>query len=328
MFFLIYGEDTFRSRRALRATKAKFCHDRDSSGLNTVRLTSQNGLERARNEIFASPFLAERKMLILEGFCSLPKGDQEELAGIIGRKPESTVVVFFEESDPKKLAKSPLFNLIFRQKYSREYRTMSPLEAGRSAVDAASEGGVCFESAALRKLTEAVESDSWRIHQETAKLTALVLSGKRDRITVQDVDSLVTGSREESVFRYIDACTDGNGTMAMTSLENLLAAGEPEIQVVSLLQRHFRLIALCRDMMANGTGQANAATRLGVHPFAAKKAWQAAQRYDSRLLEKLMRDLARIERGLKTGSALPKISLGLFTANLTAKICALKTRER
>ena len=252
MFFLIYGEDRFRSREALSASQAKFRKDRDASGLNTVRLTANDGLNRAEEELFASPFLAEKKLLILEDFCGLPKKDQERLAETIGRKPETTVVIFFEEGGADKLAKSPLFGMLARQKYSREYPALSPLEASRFAVAAASENGVRFEAAALRRLMEAVGTDSWRIRQETAKLAAQALSQKRETIEAKDVEETVSGSREESVFAYIDACTDGHGQRAMAALEALLTAGEAEVQIVSLLQRHFRLMAMARDLMSRG----------------------------------------------------------------------------
>lgn len=323
MYFLIYGEDGYRARQALRSARQQFTEKRDASGLNIVRLKPGDGLSRAQEELFASPFLAERKLVVLEGFCQAKKDDQETLAEMMGRLPETTAAIFFEAAGDKELAKSPLFAVLKKQKYSQHHAAPSPAEANRLATAEATACGTKLESPALRRLLEATGLDSWRIHQEVRKLAAMVRGQKRDAIKAADVEEAVRGSREESIFAFIDACTDGKGTVALGSLENLLESGESELQVVALLQRHFRTITMARDLMSRGLDQKTAVSKLGVHPFAAGKAWRAAFRYDSRFLGFCLRRLAQMEEEMKTGASQPKASLELFTAELTEKACSL-----
>lgn len=326
MHFIIYGEDSFRSRRALKAAEDRFRETRDASGFNVIRLRSEDGLIRAQEELFASPFLAERKLVVLEGFCRLSKPDQETLVESLGRKPETTVAVFFEPLGQAELAKSPLFATLANQKFSAEHQALTPAEANRFANQEAAAEQVKYEPTALRRLVEAVSTDSWRIHQETKKLAALAKGQGRSAITADDVDQMVSGSQEQSIFEYIDACTDGQGTKAMAALDRLMSAGEPELQVIARLQGHFRTLIMARDLMSRGLSQETAANKMGVHPFVAKKAWWAASRFEAPFLGACLRQLAKMEQALKSGGTRPRVSLDLFTAKLAAKACAISKR--
>ena len=331
MFFLIYGDDNFRSRRALMAAISQFQEKRDASGFNVVRLRADSdSLIRVQQELFASPFLAEKKLVVLGGYCrSTGKVDQENMVALMNRVPDSTAAIFFESADAKDLAKSPLFDLLKGQKFTAEYPPLTPAEASRFAVaEAAAAGDMKFEIPALHQLLEATGPDSWRIHQETGKLCARAAGdGGRKTVTAADVTEMVRGSQEQSIFAYLDACTDGKGTAAMVALESLMAAGEAEIQVIAMLQRHYRTIAMARDLMSRGLDQKTAAAKLGVHPFAAQKAWRAAVRYDLPFLGRCLRRLAQMEQDLKTGATLPRVGLGLFTAELAERACASTVRR-
>ena len=60
MFFIIYGEDNYRSREALRTAAAQFKEKRDSTGFNIIKLKSEDGTIRAQEELFSLPLLQIR----------------------------------------------------------------------------------------------------------------------------------------------------------------------------------------------------------------------------------------------------------------------------
>jgi DNA polymerase-3 subunit delta len=321
MFFLIYGEDSFRARRALQAAQAKFRETRDVSGFNVIRLRAADGLNRVRDELFAVPFLAEKKLVVMDGFCSIAKAEQEELVDSIGRKPDSTVAIFFEEASAKSLAKSPLFTLLQQQKFTAEHRALTPAEASRFATAEAQAAGSSYQTTALRKLIEAVGTDSWRIHQETQKLAALAASQGRPKIEPEDVESMVSGSQEQTVFKYLDACTAGKQRPAVAALDRLLESGESELMVIAMLQRHFRTLMMAGDLKRRGLNEATAAKQLGVHPFAAKKAWRAADKFSLAFLHDCLQQLADLEEALKSGRTRPRVGLDIFTHRLLKQTC-------
>ncbi len=72
MVIFLYGKDIFRSREHLKKMTAKFRADRDPQGYNVVRLDASAESESSRimNEMLASPFLAERRLAVIESLLS------------------------------------------------------------------------------------------------------------------------------------------------------------------------------------------------------------------------------------------------------------------
>lgn len=319
MYFLVYGENTHASRAHLASLRTRFMETRDASGMNVVRLQAKDAdVERVAEEIFASPFLAERKMLVLEGFLGRPAAEQTRIKDLLERKPESTVVVFFEEGHDKGLAKSPLYPLLAKQKFTSEHPSMDGADRSRRIQDVCRKEKVKVSPGAVRMLSTAVGDDPWRLESELAKACAYAAShgGTLDEGTVQ---ALVPGSQEESVFAFIDACLEGRGGEATRLLESLLATGMSEIQVAAMLLKQFRTLAAVRDLMDRGERSKEAIARtLGIHPFPAGKAMVIARRFAPGVLRRLHAQLLDIDRAMKTGSGRITVLLDMFTARLAA----------
>ena len=99
MIIYIYGADTFRSRKYLREMVEQFKKKRDPQGYNVVFVDAQKQPEKILGEILTAPFLAEKRMIIVENVLSI--SDKELLAGLMeriakGKTPESNVVVFWQ----------------------------------------------------------------------------------------------------------------------------------------------------------------------------------------------------------------------------------------
>lgn len=319
MYFLVYGENTHASRAHLVSLRTRFVETRDASGMNVVRLRAKDDdVERVAEEIFASPFLAERKMLVLEGFLGRPAAEQTRIKEMLERKPESTVVVFFEEGHDKGLAKSPLYPLLAKQKFTSEHPSMNGADRSRRVQEVCRSEGVKATPGAVRMLSTAVGDDPWRLESELAKVCAYAAShgGVLDEGTVQ---ALVPGSQEESVFAFIDACLEGRGGEASRLLESLLSTGMNEIQIAAMLLKQFKTLAAVRDLMDRGERSKDAIARsLGIHPFPAGKAMAIARRFSPGVLRRMHGQLLDIDRAIKTGSGKVTVQLNMFTARLAS----------
>ena len=71
MILFIYGKDSFRSRKLLKEQIEEFKKKRDQSGLNVVIVDGKNeNSEKIFQEVTSSPFLAERKMIVVKNILS------------------------------------------------------------------------------------------------------------------------------------------------------------------------------------------------------------------------------------------------------------------
>jgi DNA polymerase-3 subunit delta len=317
MFFLVYGEDTFRSRRKLAALRERFSATRDASGLNAAVLRAGDAdPEQLAEALFASPFLADRKLVILEGFLGADKETQERVAEMLARKPESTVAIFYEDDGAEALAKSPLLPMLAKQKFTEEFAKLSPGTAERFAIEESLAAGITMRPAVARLLVTAVGADAWLLHQEVAKLSAYAAATGSAEVTEAMVREQVVSSREESIFPFLDACTEGRCADAARMLEELLDAGVAELQVVAMLAKHYRTLVAVHDLVERGERDKNAvARRLGIHPFPAGKAMVAVRNSSATALKKQYEALIEIERGFKTGTK-AKAPLGVFLASM------------
>ncbi|HTM68746.1 MAG TPA: DNA polymerase III subunit delta [Candidatus Binatia bacterium] len=319
MFFLLYGEDTFRSRRKLSAMRERFSATRDAAGLNAAALRAKDAtVDQVAEAIYASPFLAEKKLVVLDGFLGSPAADQERIKALLEKKPESTHVIFYEEAGAGEFAKSLLYPLLKAQKYSEEFAPLSGAQLERAAIDECAAAGAQLSPRAARALLVAVGTDAWRLHEELAKLCAYAkATGKA--IDEALVAELVAGAQEESLFAFIDACAEGRCGEAGTMLERLLESGAAELQILNMLEKHYRTLIAVADLAERGERDKNAvAKRLGIHPFPAGKALALARRHSPAVLRARYDDLLAIERQIKTSAARPNALLGLFIAKLGA----------
>lgn len=320
MFFLLYGEDTFRSRKKLAAMRERFSATRDASGLNALVLRAKEAdADRVAEALFASPFLAERKLVVFEGFLSAPAALQEAVAGMLGRKPESTVAIFHEDGGPADFAKSALLPLLKDQKFTEEFAPLSGAQVEKVVIDECAAQGVAISPRTVRALLSVVGTDAWQLHEEIGKLCAYAKATKAAAIDEAMLAQLVTGVREESLFALVDACTEGRCGDASVLLERLLNAGTSELQVVAMLGKHYRTLIAVADLVERGERDKDAvARRLGIHPFPASKAIAAVRRLSPASLRARYEELLEIERGVKTSAAKPIALLGLFLAKASA----------
>lgn len=320
MFFLLYGEDTFRSRKKLAAMRERFSATRDASGLNALVLRAKEAdADRVAEALFASPFLAERKLVVFEGFLSAPAALQEAVAGMLGRKPESTVAIFHEDGGPADFAKSALLPLLKDQKFTEEFAPLSGAQVEKIVIDECAAQGVAISPRTVRALLSVVGTDAWQLHEEIGKLCAYAKATKAAAIDEAMLAQLVTGVREESLFALVDACTEGRCGDASVLLERLLNAGTSELQVVAMLGKHYRTLIAVADLVERGERDKDAvARRLGIHPFPASKAIAAVRRLSPASLRARYEELLEIERGVKTSAAKPIALLGLFLAKASA----------
>src|SRR3989339_2093468 len=117
MIIFLYGEDTFRSRQQLKKMAAKFKTERDPQGLNAITLDCEKeNAGKIREQISQIPFLAEKRLIILENLLTGKQTElQEELAEKIKNKklPESSILIIWEKtSNFKNKTAQALFSVL------------------------------------------------------------------------------------------------------------------------------------------------------------------------------------------------------------------------
>lgn len=332
MIYLLHGQDSYSLRGFLDTL-------RDAVGVPDVRdanITTLTPAEADPSSIAAMcqamPFLAERRLVIVEGLLDSLAGEgrrgrgrggqrtaewSERLAGLAEAVPPSTDLVFVEgQLRPN----HPLLQDLNAIGEVKEFAPLTTNELRGWVQQRVMARGGSMTTQAVQLLVDLVGSDLWALAGEVEKLT-LYASGRA--VTAEDVEELVVTAREISVFTMVDAALEGNRTVAMRGLMRLLEGDATVTYLLAMLARQVRLMVLAKDLQAQRVPQNELGARLGIaSAYPLRKTLEMAQRFSPQALHRLHRGLLDTDVSIKTGALPERVAL----ESLVAEVCQAASR--
>lgn len=316
MIIFLYGKDGFRARQQLRRMKAKFLSDRDPQGLNCDVIHASSAKEgEIMMQIGAAPFLAEKRMVVIDSLFSTKQYDvAEALSDMIkeGKMPSSTVLVVIDELDAvKKKEFKVLYDLLVAEKYSQRFDLLTGSKLlGWIAAEVSVRGGTITQEAA-RSLGSAIPADMWQLHNTIDQLIAH--AGDRD-IRAEDITLFVDKPVDDNIFTLVDAIVKKQGNNVFSLIEKQYQEGKDPGYIFAMLLRQFRIMFQIADMQARKEGlpPAETAKALGIHPFVVKKTLPLLKHYSRGQLQQIHDELLSIDAQTKTGQAAQAVLIDRF----------------
>ncbi|MBH41105.1 MAG: DNA polymerase III subunit delta [Candidatus Magasanikbacteria bacterium] len=338
MIIFLYGKDTYSSRRQLQKMKEKFKIDRDPQGLNCVVcncLTIEP--KDMLSQIQSSPFLAEKRMVILENcISSAHENLRKHLVEVIMEEkvPKTTVLVFWENTDTfKKKEQKTLFSLLQSQQYAQCFDMLKESQRIPWIQASVADTGDTISSHAAAYLAANIGSDTWRLASVIAQLSAHniqvknkedgVLSIKKQEIGLADVKKFVEAKEDDSIFTLVDAIIAKNAKRVFSLVAEQYSTGKDVQYIFAMVLRQCRILLEMRDLFEREDVMQSAilAKKLGIHPFVAKKSLPFVKKYTTSALKTLYNELLKLDVNIKTGQGNSKvlfdILLGRWCANTT-----------
>jgi DNA polymerase III subunit delta len=250
------------------------------------------------------PLMAERRLVELSDPEAVGKGRGPAAAKALDflvdylKAPNPTTVLVLVSSGIDGRSK-----LVTAAKKTGLVEKFEPLKRDEDAVafvlEQAGKDGTRIDRATAHALVQLVGTGpSDLVHAlERASLHA----GAGQPVTQDDLDAVVSHTREAVIFELTDAVGAGDGPRALAVLAHLFhESSQPEIgqanAVLGMLIRQLRLVFAAR--MASGSIE----EVTGVPPFVARKLAAQARRFDEARLRRAYAALARFDRDLKGGS--------------------------
>jgi DNA polymerase-3 subunit delta len=178
-------------------------------------------------------------------------------------------------------------------------------DAMRWLVVEAEKRGSALEVDAARELTDALGADLMLMASELEKL--LLYTGERRRITLGDVETMVLGAKQRSLYELTDAISAKDRPRALALLQGLLNASdggeESAIGHLYMLARTFRQMLVILEKNVRDSRAIWQALWQGFRmpPFAADDLIRQARRYKSRRdLTRALRLIARADLELRS----------------------------
>lgn len=323
MFILLYGPNTFYSRQQLKKSIEDFKKQRDPSGINTVVFDAEKAeSNQILENIVASPFLSEKRMVVIEKVFS--KGGKDLLdalwAMIENKKTPTTSVVFFWEGEMSEKKQHPLSDWLKKQKFSKEFKEFTPLELTNWIKKELQNEKLEIENLALNNLIgHPLSANLWYLYNELQQISAFVKANNQNKITSRDVAVFLTDAPDDNTFHFIDALVAKNSKQAIKLLHDQWDAGSAEPQVFGALVWQFKTLLIIKDFLNLNPGVTSemAAKKLSLSPYVVKKSYGILRNFSFESLKDVYVALLEIDKKVKTGEGEYKLLLDL----LVNRIC-------
>lgn len=302
--YLLYGEDTFSSKKKLEEIKSRFFN----TNMGELNVTTLEGESMTKGDIkqaaSSSPFLAKNRLIIIKNVLNKGRREiQDEIAESLDSLPSFAILVFYEEGDVDKT--SPLFKKLNLPKKVGEFPLLKSHHLSSWFSKEIAKRGGKIELAALNKLVQIIGPDLWRASSEIDKLIAYKKGGL---IKKEDVELLVFEEIHPNIFALIDALGERNIKRAGSLLSELLALGENESYILSMIAYQFRNLLIVQDLLE----KQKPISLSGLHPFVLEKTRSQVKNFTKSQLLDFYGKLLETDLNIKTGYLKPRLALDLL----------------
>ncbi len=279
-------------------------------------LAREHSAEEVLGRLSALPMFGKRRLVMVQNLEAWPKDQLKAVIAYLA-KPYPSACLVLSSTQKKGLEK--LQAAAEDRGWLVQFNPPTERDAPRWLQKRARQFQKELTPQAASCLVEQLGVDLFRLQRELEKLVAYV--GDRDKIELGDVGEAVTGQRSFTVFELLRFVSDGQTRQAVSSLRNLLLAGEHPLGILALLARQIRLLWQARDGAARRLPAAELARKLGLPSGVVNRYVQQAQSFSEAELYRIHGLIREADLAIKsTGTAPP-----LLIEALVLKLCRPKT---
>ena len=335
MIYVFHGADSFSMKEAV-AVLREAVGPADLRDANTTVVSAQElSPPRLVQLCHAVPFLAERRLVIVEGLLdSAGGGDAPGARGQrrapAGRRrrgadagpwrglrealadlPPTTDLVF---QDGPLRRNNPLLRDLAPVAQVREFPVLRGVHLQRWILQRGAALGATLTPGAAMLLADMVGGDLWALSNEVEKLSLYC----QDRaVQERDVRELVGQTREASIFAAVDAALLSRTETALQLVHRLLDDGAPVSYVLAMLARQLRLVLVAQELLRDKVPHDEAGRRLGIaSEYPLRKTMDMARRLPPARLRTAHGLLLDTDVAIKTGVLEERVALELLIARL------------
>jgi len=329
LLYILLGQDDFSCYQALGKIKTGI-GDQTVVATNTTTLDGQQlTLDQLRTVCETVPFLAERRLVIVNGllerfelksrprrqgktgYTTNQQNEYKSFGSYITQIPDSTILVLI---DGRIGSNNPLLRELSAKAEVKSFPLLKNDGLRRWIVQRVKQEGGSISVEAVNLLAKLIGSDLWSIASEINKL-ALFASDRR--IEEEDVKQLVSHAQEANVFAMVDAILESKAGIAEQLMQQLLEGGAAPAYLLVMLSRQVRMIVRAKELRSQRKTEAEIQDKLGLtSEFALRKVLEQADRYPMRHVIEVYHKLLETDLFIKTGQYNGELALNLLIADL------------
>lgn len=289
-FYLIKGNEAY----LMRSVRDQIIHALFPEGRPEIDIfhAEESGLAGVLDALRTPSMFLPHRLVLVEGAGELKKVDFDAIAVVAEKGISGGALILIGEgillASHKNFPKSGAI-VECKKLYNNQIPGWLSMEAKRFGVTLSREAG--------QSLVDAVGENLGELAQALEKLSLYV--GDKKLIDQKDVEELIGVTGQKNIFALCNAIGEKKGGRALGLIEGMLGQGEPPLMVLTMVVRHFRLLAKAQDLLKRKASPSELASGLGVSPYFAKDYAAQARHFSSSGWKRRFHDLSRTDGALK-----------------------------
>ncbi len=307
MIILLYGKDTYRSKKKLEEIIGEY-RKKYKSGLNIRFLEEKETFKDLCDYDKQVSMFGEKRLVVARKVFSSENTKNDFFENYEKIILSENIFVLYEEGEIKKndkLLKSFLDEK--RKVMVQEFQPLSGKKLFSWIKKEFESSGAEIEVDAVYRLQESTGEDLWRIKNEIEKLSLY-----KKKIKKEDVDCMVNVGIETNIFRTIDAIVEKKRENALLLLYDHLQKGDNPLYILSMITYQFRNLISISDLIERQYSYDVVKSKSGLHPFVFGKTYKQVKFFSFEELKKKYNNLFEMDLKAKTGQIDPVLALHLF----------------
>ncbi len=309
--YILYGEEAY-----LRSQYKDKLKNALLDGGDPMNLHYFEGKDVKPGEVIdlaeTMPFLAQRRVILLENSGLFAKGG-EELAAYLGEPSDTAFFVFIEPSVDKR---SKLYKAATARGRAIEFKMQDEAVLKRWVLGFLKKENKNITERDLNLFLDKTGSDMENIRGELEKLLCYCL--ERDVVTAQDIEAVCTRQVTSQIFDMINAVAERRQKAAMELYYDLLTLKEPPMRILFLITRQFNMLLQVKELKNKGYDANTIGEKVGLAGFIARKYVAQAAKFKEADLHRALSDCVETEEAVKTGRMNDVMSVELLIVKYSA----------
>ena len=310
--YVIYGDDVYLRREAVREVVRAALPEPDEIGASRFEGSSAK-LADVVDELYTLPFFSKRRLVLIDEADPFVTAHRKELETYVESPSASGHLILVVKSWP---SNTKLAKLVAKVGL---------------AVDCSTPGAadlVPWLSARAATLESRLEADAAELLLELIGLELGVLAAELDKLAIstagvgkirrEDVARLVEAGRIETIWKVLDAATEGKGALAAKLLDDLIGSGEHPVPLLAAMTYSLLKVHHAGRLRSARLSLAEACRAAGIAPFAFDRTAKQHSHLGPSRVDQLPAMLLKADLDIKGGSLLdPRVVLEKLLVQLS-----------
>ncbi|MEG6612281.1 DNA polymerase III subunit delta [Pseudoclostridium thermosuccinogenes] len=235
------------------------------------------------------------------------KNPDEDLVLYIENMPAYTCLIFYEEEIDKRVK---LADAVKKNGLIVEFPLQKPVDLAKWVIKVLKSYHKEIDMMTASQLVDNSEQGMTELLNEINKLVSYL--GDRVQVSSKDIEEICSKSVKGRIFDLTDAIAEKNTVKAIKLLNDMLILKEPLPKILIMITRQLRQIMEMKLLTASGLTKSQAASKIGLTPYASGKIFKQAEGFTIERLKEAINDSLEMDLAIKTGKINDRIAVELF----------------